>query len=118
MSIFVERHQRDDMYALKTYGEAIDPKFLEGKRLGKMDTPHIYFVGGELVPTSILKARNNRKIGLFKGKTFRYGPCHSHDAEHSCHMLEIMADAPRTSIHRFRTRVKEFQKVRRASRDR
>jgi hypothetical protein len=118
MSIFKERIQRDDMYSLAIEGFRIDKNLIEGKRIGKLDGPHLFFDSGEVLPSSLLKARNNRRIDYFKSTTFRLGLTHSHDSSRQFHIIEVVPNRPTTIASRFKKRVKEFRNLRKANRDR
>ena len=106
------------MYSLQREGADIDPEVLEGRRMGDLDFPHIFLEGfGGILPASLLKAKNNRKIGTFKGPTFKLGPAHSHDRQHEYHILEKMTSEPETVLKKFRSRVRSFRETRKESRD-
>lgn len=119
MSIFTERIQRDDMYALSRNGSKVDKGLIEGKRLEILDLPHVFLDGtGEILPSGSLRAKNDRRIGLFKSRTFKLGPPHSHDSNHTYHVLEKVSSEPTTIIKKFRRHVKDFRERRKESRDR
>jgi hypothetical protein len=118
MSIFVERLLRDDMFALANEGFAVDREKIKGKRLGKIDNQHISSDRGRILPSNFLMARNDRKIGIFKGVTFRLGVAHSHDPDHLLHVLEDVPAKPSLELKKFRTSVRNFREKRKASRDR
>ena len=87
--------------------------------MGKLDGPHVFLDGyRELVPASLLKARNNRRIGTFRSSSFKLGPAHSHDTKHVFHILEDLPNAPETILKKFRKRVKSYRDERRERRDR
>ncbi len=105
------------MYSLTRDGVRVENS---GRRLSRLDRPHVFTddQGGELLPASLIKAKKNKKIGGFKGKSMKLGVAHSHDDRHRYHVLEDMDERPQDLINRFKRAVKFFRDERRESRDR
>lgn len=116
-----ELEDRDDLYGLARAGVDIDSNSVEGKRMFRLDRPHIFEddQGGEILPASLIKSKGNKKIGAVKGKTFKLGKAHSHESDkHQYHILEDMSNRPTDLISRFKRWIKNHRTERKKSRDR
>ncbi len=113
-----ELPDRDDMYGLKRDGAEVKTGKL--KRLFRLDRLHIFTddQSGEILPASLIKAKNNKKIGAVKGKTMKSGIAHSHDESHNYHIIEDANHLQTDLISRFKRWSKTHRDERKKSRDR
>lgn len=110
---------RDDMYSLNREGCKVDTANLP--RGARLDREHIFTddQGGEMLPASLIKAKNNKRIGAVKGKSMKLGVSHSHEGDrHQYHIIEDVSTRRTDLISRFKRWVKTFRTERKKRRDR
>jgi hypothetical protein len=114
-----EFSDRDDIYSLSRGGCKVNTSNLP--RVARLDREHIFTDdhGGEMLSASLIKGRNNKRIGAVKGKTMKLGVSHSHEGNrHKYHIIEDVGTRRTDLICRFKRWVQTFRNERKKSRDR